>query len=114
MADKAEGAETCGTRHQGDEVALEVDALCIRIARTQILGRPFLPCSILSEDYARELLADSKELVDWQTLFADILQASEDASHATMDTRLVERWQENILKMPLRTPVRITSDPRNA
>jgi hypothetical protein len=107
MADKAEGAETCGTRHQGDKVALEADDLYIRVARNQILGRPFLPCSILAEDYAKELLADSKELADWQTLFADILRASKDSSHATVDAILVERWQENILRMPLRTPGRI-------
>jgi hypothetical protein len=108
MANKAEGAKICGTRHQGDKVALlEADALYIRVARNQILGRPFLPCSILLEDHAKELLADSKELVDWQTLFADILRASKDSSHATVDAILVERWQENILRMPLRTPGRI-------
>ena len=106
MADKAEGGETCGTRHQGNEVALEADAFYIRVARNQILGRPFLPCSILSEEYVTELLADSKELIDWQTLFADILRASEDSSHATMDAQRVQEWQDSIV-MPLRTPGRI-------
>jgi hypothetical protein len=84
-------------------VALDADAFYIRITRNQILGRPFLPCSILSEDYAEELLADAKELIDWQTLFADILRAAEDSSHATVDARMVERWQDNI-SLPLRTP----------
>jgi hypothetical protein len=49
FADRIEGAETCGTRHQGDEVALEADALYIRVSKTQILGRPFLPCTILAQ-----------------------------------------------------------------
>jgi hypothetical protein len=78
IAEKTEGVETCGTRHQGNEVALEADALYIRVGKNQILGRPFLPCSILAGDYVTELLAEAKELVDWQTLFADIIRAAED------------------------------------
>jgi hypothetical protein len=106
IADKAEGVETCGTRHQGDKVALEADSFYICISRNQILGRPFLPCAILTEDYVEELLSQSKELIDWKTLFADIIRCSEDASHTTVDAGLVERWQGNI-SMPLRTPGRI-------
>jgi hypothetical protein len=41
IAERTEGAETCGTRHQGNEVALEADALYIGVGKTQILGRPF-------------------------------------------------------------------------
>ncbi len=88
------------------EVALEANAFYICIGRHQVLGRPFLPCAILAEEYATELLADAKELVEWQTLFADIIRAAEDLSLATMDARLVELWQAN-LSMPLRTPGRI-------
>jgi hypothetical protein len=106
IAERTEGAETCGTRHQGEEVALEADALYIRVAKNQILGRPFLPCTILAEDYVTELLAETKELVDWQTLFADIIRAAEDSSHATIDAELLHQWQDSILR-PLRTPGRI-------
>jgi hypothetical protein len=107
MAEKAgDGVETCGVRHHGEEVALEANACYIRIARNQILARPFLPCAILAEDYLEELLADSKELVDWQTLFADIIRTAEDSNHATVDARMVGRWQDN-LRLPLRTPGRI-------
>jgi hypothetical protein len=73
IAERTEGGETCDTRHLGEEVALEADALYIRVGKNQILGRPFLPCTILSGDYVAELLAEAKELVDWQTLFADII-----------------------------------------
>jgi hypothetical protein len=51
-------------------------------------------------------MAESHELVDWQTLFADILKTSEDSSHATVDASLLRQWQDNI-QMPLRTPGRI-------
>jgi hypothetical protein len=65
IAEKAEGAETCSTcHHQGNEVALEADTLYIQVGKNQILGRLFLPCSILSGDYVGELLAEAKELVD--------------------------------------------------
>ena len=106
FVDKAEGVETCGTNHQGDEVALEANALYIQVARKQILSSPFLPCSILADTYVEELLAQPRELVDWQTLFIDILRASEDSSHATVDAAMLLQWQENI-QMPLRTPGRI-------
>jgi len=106
IAEKTEGAETCGTLHQGDEVALEADALYIRVGKNQILGRPFLPCSIPAGDYVTELLAEAKELVDWQTLFADIIRAAEDSSNGIIDADLLHRWQENI-GMPLRTPGRV-------
>ena len=106
FSEKAEGVETCGTNHQGDEVALEANALYLQVARKQILSSPFLPCSILAESYIQELLTDSRELVDWKALFADVLRASEDSSHATVDASLLRLWQENI-QMPLRTPGRI-------
>ena len=106
FAERAEGAETCGTRHQGKEVALEANALYICVGKNQILGKPFLPCTILADDYITELLAEAKELVDWQTLFADIIRAAEDSSHATIDAELLIQWQDNILR-PLQTPGRI-------
>jgi hypothetical protein len=53
-------------------VALEVDASYIQVGKNQILGRTFLPCTILAKDYVEELLAKANELVDWQTMFADI------------------------------------------
>ena len=106
FVEKAEGVETCGTNHQGDEVAVEANALYILIARKQILSSPFIPCSILAESYVEELLSDPRELVDWQTLFVDILRASEDSSHATVDAAALLQWQESI-QMPLRTPGRI-------
>jgi hypothetical protein len=54
-------------------VALEADTLYIKVGKNQILGRPFLPCSLLVGDYVTELLAKAKELVDWQTQFLDII-----------------------------------------
>jgi hypothetical protein len=66
MADKMSGAETCGTRHQGVEVALEADALYIRISRNQILGIRFFPCVILADNFIEELLSEAKELAEWQ------------------------------------------------
>jgi hypothetical protein len=87
-------------------VALEADALYIKVGNNQILGRPFLPCSILAGDYVTELLDASKELVDWQTQFSDIIQAAEDPSHATVNAELLLRWQDNI-RMPLCTPGRV-------
>ena len=53
-----------------------------------------------------EFLADLKELIDWQTLFAGILRAAEDSSHARMDAHRVQQWQDSII-MPLQTPGRI-------
>jgi hypothetical protein len=51
-------------------VALEADALFIRVGKNQILGRLFLPCTILSGEYVAELLAEArKELLDWQTFY---------------------------------------------
>jgi hypothetical protein len=73
MADKMSGAETCGTRHQGDGVALEADALYIRISRNQILGICFVPCVILADGSVEDLLNEAKELAEWQTLFADVI-----------------------------------------
>jgi hypothetical protein len=102
FAEKTKGAETCSTHHQGNEVALEADALYIRVGNNQILGRPFLPCSILSGDYVSELLAEAKEL----TLFADIICATKDSSHATIGTDLLLHWHDNI-SMPLQMPGRI-------
>jgi hypothetical protein len=106
FSEKAERVETCGTKHHGGEVALEADACYIHIGRHQILGHPFLPCLILSEEYASELLEDSKELIEWQTLFANIIRAAEDSSLDTVNTGLVDLWQAN-LSMPLRSLGRI-------
>jgi hypothetical protein len=94
-----------GTQHQGDgdEIALEVDTFYICIGCNQILGLPFLPCVILSDHYMAELLVSSKELVDWQTQFADIIRAAEDSSHAMVDAGVVECWK-NHPRLPLRTP----------
>jgi hypothetical protein len=95
MADKMSGAETCGTRHQGDEVALEADALYIRISRNQqILGICFVPCVILADDFVEELLNEAKELAEWQTLFADVIRASEDSDDTTLDVEHFNRWQQ--------------------
>jgi hypothetical protein len=44
-------------------VALEADALYIQVGKHQILGRPFLPYSILAEDYVEEVPAKAKELL---------------------------------------------------
>ena len=88
IADKVEGAEMCSTWHQGDKVALEADAFYIHILRNQILVCPFLPCSILANKHVEESLANPKELVDWQTLFTDILWATKDSSNNMIDAQL--------------------------
>ena len=36
-----------------------------------------------------ELLAEARELVDWQKMFSDIIRAAEDSSHATIDAELL-------------------------
>jgi hypothetical protein len=59
-------------------VALEADALYIRINRNQILGIPFIWCIILVDAFIEELLSEAKELAKWQTLFADIIRALDD------------------------------------
>jgi hypothetical protein len=96
MADKMSGAETCGTRHQGNEVALEADALYIRISRTHILGIRFIPCVILADDFVDELLNEAKELAEWQTLFAEVIRASENSDDTTLDAEHFNRWQQSI------------------
>jgi hypothetical protein len=58
-----------------------------------------LHCNILSGDYNDELLAEAKELMDWQTLFADIIRSTEDSSHATIDADLLLQWQDNMLEV---------------
>jgi hypothetical protein len=98
--------ERCGTHHQGDEVALEADALYIRISRNQILGVRFVPCVILADDFVEELLNEAKELAEWQTLFADVIRASEDSDDTTLDSEHFNRWQRSI-NMPLQTPGRV-------
>jgi hypothetical protein len=106
MADKMSGAERCGTRHQGDEVALDADVLYIRISRNLILGIRFVPCIILAANLIEELLNEAKELAEWQTLFADVIRASEDSDDTTLDGEHFNRWQQSI-NMPLRTPGRV-------
>ena len=91
MADKVAGAETCGTRHQGDEIALEADALYILLGRHRITGRPFLPCALLEEGFVSELLSTSRELADWQALFSDIILASEDAGSVSLNVAQLEQ-----------------------
>jgi hypothetical protein len=51
---------------------------------------------ILSDDYVVDLLAEVKELVDWQTLFADIICTTEDSGHVTIYVDLLLCWQDNI------------------
>jgi hypothetical protein len=87
-------------------VALEAEKLYIQVGKNQILGRPFLPCTILPGDYVVELLDEAKELLDCQTLFADIIHTAEDSSHTTINVDLLLHWQDNI-SMPLQTPGRI-------
>jgi hypothetical protein len=103
MADKMSGAETYDRRHQGDRVALEANALYIRISHNQILGIRSVPCLILADDFIEELLNEAKELAKWQTLFADIIRASEDSDGTTLDAEHFNRWQQSI-NMPLQTP----------
>jgi hypothetical protein len=44
--------------------------------------------------------AEAKELVDWQTLLANIISAADDSSHANINTDLLFHWQDNP-SMPL-------------
>jgi hypothetical protein len=77
MTEKMRGAETWGTHHQGDEVALEADTLYIHTSGIQILGIRFVLCILLTDGFIKELLSEAKELAKWQALFADLIQASE-------------------------------------
>jgi hypothetical protein len=65
VAEEIEGANMCSTHHHGEEVALEADALFIRVGKNQILGRLFLPCTILSGEYVAELLELRQERSFW-------------------------------------------------
>jgi hypothetical protein len=95
-------------------VFLEADALYIRISRTQILGICFIPCVILADDFVDELLNEAKELAEWQTLFAEVIRASENSDDTTLDAEHFNRWQRSInmsLRMPGRVRTRLMGSP---
>jgi hypothetical protein len=113
---KSPGYETCGTRHQGEEVALEPNALFIKFSKDRLLQAPFVPCLILEETFIQELLQGLYSLAEARSLFRDLVTAAGDMSttegqQPIMDHEVMGRWRREI-QGPMRTPSRAGRPPR--